>query len=226
MIVYPRVAGLITECHRRKIHVLLDIVLQHARQGAYTNGFPYYWLWQTPMDSPFVGQSAGWRFQYASARLRKNSCTQQFVLDVCKYWLSRFALDGFRFDQVTGFDNPGFPTKGAPGLIASLKQYTIDQNLENISFILEDDWGYQVIADSNFIRPTGAWFDVFRSSPFDVFSGFAVKGHVDASYMRVLNLLAISTRQSAPPFIWRTTITRRSPMSLARAIAGTRRSPI
>ena len=47
--------GLITECHRRKIHVLLDIVLQHAYQGSDTNGFPYYWLWQTPTDSPFVG---------------------------------------------------------------------------------------------------------------------------------------------------------------------------
>ena len=44
-----------------------------------------------------------------------------------------------------------------------------------------------MIADSNFIQPTGAWFDVFRSYPFDVFNGYAVKGGITDSYMRVLN---------------------------------------
>jgi pullulanase/glycogen debranching enzyme len=48
-----------------------------------------------------------------------NACTQQFVEDLCKYWLTRFRLEGFRFDQVTGFDNPKFPTKGAPQLIGN-----------------------------------------------------------------------------------------------------------
>ena len=109
-----RLAALITECHRRKIHVLLDIVLQHALQGAGTNGFPYYWLWQTPTDSPFIGQfePAG---DFGMLPLDYgNACTQQFVTDVCKYWLTRFKLDGFRFDQVTGFDNPQFPNQRRP----------------------------------------------------------------------------------------------------------------
>jgi 1,4-alpha-glucan branching enzyme len=182
-----RLAALITECHRRKIHVLLDIVLQHALQGANTNGFPYYWFWQTPTDSPFVGQfePAG---DFGMLPLDyTNACTQQFVTDVCKYWLTRFKLDGFRFDQVTGFDNPEFPTKGAPALIAALKAYNASQGWANISLILEDDWGFQVIADSNFMQPTGAWFDVFRSYPFDIFNGYAVKGGITASYLRVLN---------------------------------------
>lgn len=182
-----RLASLITECHRRKIHVLLDIVLQHARQGAYTNGFPYYWLWQTPTDSPFVGQFVA-STDFSMLPLDYgNFCTQTFVTDVCKYWLTRFKLDGFRFDQITGFDNPAFPTRGAPKLIADLTAYALDQKLDNISLILEDDWGFQVIADSNFIKPTGAWFDVFRSYPFDVMNGYAIKGGITASYMRVLN---------------------------------------
>lgn len=182
-----RMAALISECHRRNIHVLLDIVLQHVYQGFGTNGFPYYWLWQTPTDSPFTGQ-----FEPASdfGMLPvdyTNACTQQFVTDVCKYWLTRFTLDGFRFDQVTGFDNPQYPRKGAPELIAELKSYAIDQNLDNISLILEDAWDFQVVSDANAIQPTGAWFDIFRSYPFDIFNGFAVKGAVNASYMRVLN---------------------------------------
>lgn len=182
-----KLADLITECHRRNIHVLLDIVLQHARQGAFTNGFPYYWLWQSPTESPFVGQfvPAG---NFGMLPLDyDNACTQQFITDVCKYWLTRFSLDGFRFDQITGYDNPRFPAKGAPGLISDLKAYTSGQKLDNVSLILEDDWSFQVIPDSNFIQPTGAWFDVFRSYPFDIFNGYAVKGGVTAGYVRVLN---------------------------------------
>jgi pullulanase len=182
-----RLANLITECHKRGLHVLLDIVLQHARQGSGTNGFPYYWLWQDPTESPFVGQfvpAPSWGMLPLSYG---NACTQQFVTDVCKYWLTRFKLDGFRFDQVTGFDNPQFPKEGAPELVADLKQYATAQHLDNISFILEDDWGYQVIQDSNNLQPTSAWFDPFRSAPFGIFTGYAVTGHINTQYMRVLN---------------------------------------
>jgi hypothetical protein len=50
-----------------------------------------------------------------------------------KYWLTPFRLDGFGFDQVMGFDNPKFPTKGAPQLIGTPKKYASSQGLENIS---------------------------------------------------------------------------------------------
>ena len=182
-----RLAALITECHRRKIHVLLDIVLQHVYQGSGTNGFPYYWLWQTPTDSPFAGQfvPAG---DYGMLPVDyNNTCTQQFITDVCTYWIARFSLDGFRFDQVTGYHNPQYPTKGAPQLIADLKSYAADQKLENISLILEDSWGLDVVDDANSMQPSGAWFDTFRSYPFDIFNGFAVKGAINTSYMRMLN---------------------------------------
>lgn len=182
-----RLADLITECHTRKLHVLLDIVLQHTKQGSGTNGFPYYWLWQDPVDSPFVGQFEPAQ-TYGSLPLDYgNYCTQQFVTDVCKYWLTRFKLDGFRFDQLTGYDNPKFPQKGAPELVAELKQYAQEQMLSNVSFILEDAWDYQVIGDANTIKPTGAWFDLFRSAPFGLFTGYAITGHVDSQYLRVLN---------------------------------------
>jgi 1,4-alpha-glucan branching enzyme len=133
-----RVANLVNECHERGLHVLLDIVLQHARQGAQTNGFPYYWLWQDPTESPFVGQFVPAPTYSMLPLDYDNSCTQQFVTDVCKYWLRRFKLDGFRFDQVSGYDNPAFPQKGAPKLVADLTQYARDQQLSNVLFILED----------------------------------------------------------------------------------------
>ena len=63
----------------------------------------------------------------------------------------------------------------------------MDRELENLSLILEDAWDFSVIADANTIQPSGAWFDLFRSYPFDNFQGYALKGRVDSAYVRVLN---------------------------------------
>jgi pullulanase len=184
-----RLSTLINECHKRGIHVLLDIVLQHALQGSKTNGFPYYWLWQNPAtECPFVGQYVN-VYDFNMLPLNYNNlCTQQFVGDVCKYWMDRFNLDGFRFDQVTGYNNPEFPQKGAPGLIADLTQHINATGRTNFSLILEDSWGFDAVGDSNVIKPTGTWFDMFRSGPFGIFSGYAVPGQqVSTAYMRILN---------------------------------------
>jgi pullulanase len=182
-----RLGNLIAECHQRGLHVLLDIVLQHAYQGSGTNGFPYYWLWQNAAECPFVGQFTDAQ-TYGSLPIDyHNACTQQFIGDVCKYWIDRFQIDGLRFDQVTGFDNPDFPKNGAPGVIADLRQHLSANGVNNFSLVLEDSWGYDAVGDANTINPTGAWFDMFRSGPFGLFSGYAVTGHVDTGYMRILN---------------------------------------
>jgi pullulanase len=184
-----RLANLVNECHRRGLHVILDIVLQHVLQGSKTNGFPYYWLWQEPAtECPFIGQFVN-TDNFGMLPLNyTNACTQQFVGDVCKYWLDRFNLDGFRFDQVTGYNDPNLPSKGASGLIAELTAYNAAAGRQNVSLILEDSWGFDAIADSNEIRPTGTWFDPFRGGPFGIFSGYAVPGQqVQTPYMRILN---------------------------------------
>lgn len=183
-----RLANLVTECHNRGLHVILDIVLQHTLQGSTTNGFPYYWLWQNPgAECPYVGQFVNTNNFGMLPLNYGNSCTQQFVGDVCKYWMDRFNLDGFRFDQVTGYNNPQFPQKGAPRLIADLTSHIVATQRTNYSLILEDSWGFDAVNDSNNIKPTGTWFDMFRSGPFGIFNGYAVKNHVDTTYMRILN---------------------------------------
>jgi len=37
------------------------------------------------------------------------------------------------------------------------------------------------------IQPTATWFDLFRSVPFGIFTGYASNNHVDSGYLRVLN---------------------------------------
>ncbi|GMV48459.1 hypothetical protein FBQ96_02165 [Nitrospirales bacterium NOB] len=49
---------LINECHRRGIHAIMDGVFNHADATPPDRGFPYYWLYQDPADSPYVGNFA------------------------------------------------------------------------------------------------------------------------------------------------------------------------
>jgi pullulanase len=176
-----RLADMISACHEAGFNVILDIVLQHASGGTGTRGFPYYWLWQEPSDSPFVGSftNAG---TFGSLPLDyHNACTLEFVASVCRYWVQRFKVDGFRFDQISGYYNPSFPTQGAPALIGAL-----EKTLGRASFplILEDTWDYGVIADTNAIGATHGWFDMFRSRPA-TYLGYGQQPQPE--FMRVLN---------------------------------------
>lgn len=53
---------LINECHRRGIHAIMDGVFNHADATPPDRGFPYYWLYQDPADSPYVGNLRKQRF--------------------------------------------------------------------------------------------------------------------------------------------------------------------
>ena len=182
-----RVANMVSECHDRGLHVLLDIVLQHTYQGDGTNGFPYYWLWQDPSQSPFIGDFIQANNFGMLALNYTNNCTQQFVGDVCTYWLQTFKMDGLRFDEVTGFTNPADYCKGAPQVIRNLNTWLAKQKLSNVSLILEDSWGYDAVGHTNAMNASGCWFDMFRSAPFETFSGYVQTGQMSADYMRTLN---------------------------------------
>ena len=214
-----RLARLISECHQRGLHVILDIVLQHARSVGISSGFPYYWLWQQTSDSPFVipnsATPGGLPLDYG------NPCTLQFVADVCKYWIDRFSIDGLRFDQVSGFNNPQFPQQGAPALIAELKSYLATKNLPNFSLMLEDTWDYGVIQDTNQIGATNGWFDMFRSRPGQASTMVASRRNTCACSTR----RRISTRRPGRRSTSRIMIIRPSRSVLMGAISGFAPSP-
>ena len=116
-----RLNRLVNACHQRGLHVLMDVVLQHAQPGATDHGFAYYWLWQQPEESPFVGNFTD-APSFGSLPLDYNNfCTQQFAVDVCTYWADKFGLDGLRFDQTSGFRRADKPTLGLPAVIKGVK---------------------------------------------------------------------------------------------------------
>jgi pullulanase len=183
-----RLGNMISACHRAGLMVVLDIVLQHASAGGNNpadlqnaTGFPYKWLWEDPTQSPFIEPTptpGGYPLQYA------NACTLQFITDVCEYWMNRFGIDGFRFDQVSGFDFPQNPCEGATALISNLKTYLAGQKKTVFPLTIEDTWDYNAVNDTNNVGATHGWFDPFRGAA----TAFLPYGNQPQTYyLRVLN---------------------------------------
>jgi glycosidase len=179
-----RLKVLISELHKRGIHVIMDGVFNHADAGANPNkGFAYFWLYQDPEDSPFIGAFADGGFfnEFDFG----NNCTDEFIMDICTYWITEYGIDGIRFDYVKGFYVPSDPTQGIGEIILYLKKFTHDAGLENISFTLEQlpDNRYEAINDTNQIDADGCWFDPLLWEGINT----AGSGTISPGFMRALN---------------------------------------
>jgi pullulanase len=157
-----RLQELIEALHAEGIHVIMDGVFNHAdvnkeQEGV---GFPYYWLYRNPEDSPFIGNFAK-EFGFVDFNY-DNPCTQEFIFDVCKYWLDKYQIDGIRFDFTLGFFLPN-SCKGMPKLIKDLRCYFNVNGRKNISLMIEHltDNRYDAIDVTNKVGATGCWFDLF-----------------------------------------------------------------
>lgn len=108
----------IDECHKRKIQVFNDLVLNHA---FYSNVMArMYWNnsankpandnpWFNP-DHKMVADPSGW---WGADWNHESEHTQTMVDRILDYWLQEFRFDGFRFDFTKGFgqsaQNPSDP---------------------------------------------------------------------------------------------------------------------
>lgn len=151
---------LISECHKRNIHVLLDGVFDHVTNAGADGGFGYKWLWRDPNDSPYCGNFAGTAFgqdlDYA------NACVLEYIFDVCRYWIETFSIDGIRFDYTLGFYDPARPKLGLPALLAWLGEYLKKRRRTTFPLILEHEWDYSSVGVANTVRATSCWLDPFR----------------------------------------------------------------
>lgn len=158
-----RLRRLINECHERGIHVIMDGVFNHACADtpAQPNGFPYRWLYQNPGDSPYVGKFGG-TFPGLEDLDYHNGCTQQFIRDVCFYWMDEFRIDGIRFDNAINFYVKG-DKRGLPQLVADIQAHANDANFSTtLEFI--DLSAAQV---SNEIGASSYWNNALYERSFD-----------------------------------------------------------
>lgn len=164
--------------HARNIHLIMDGVFNHAKKE-----FPYLEFYQNKEDCPYIG-----RFEEASFFEDfdfSNGCTQEFIFDVCKFWIEKYEIDGIRFDYVKGFFRRAGSDPGISNLIARLRRFLSDTGRDNFSLILENlpDNRFDAINDANQINATGTWFDPLMYEAFD--SGKNWK--ISTSIIRKLN---------------------------------------
>lgn len=158
-----RLQELIEALHEEDMHVIMDGVFNHAIVNKYQDGvgFPYYWLYQEPENSPFIGEFAKGFGDFIDFNYN-NKCTQDFILDICKYWLYEYQIDGIRFDFTLGifeYNN----NKGMPQLIKDLRDDFGQKGIKNISLMIEHltEKRYEAIDVTNKVGATGCWFDPF-----------------------------------------------------------------
>ncbi len=176
---------LISTLHEHGIGVLMDGVFSHVDTTNAERGFPYYWLYEDPNDSPFIGTFVRGEF-FGTPLDFANECTNQFIYDVCAYWLDEFKVDGIRFDYALGFYN-GNPNQGINRLVTSLKAHCAAQGRDNVAFILEmlTDNRFDAIHYTDTIGASGCWFDPLMYQSFAIAEG--QPGSVSPFYLRCLN---------------------------------------
>ncbi len=178
-----RLKQLIEALHAEDIHVIMDGVFNHVEEGFTGVGFPYYWLYRDPQDSPYIGDfSRGGFFKELDYQ---NRCTQEFIFDVCKYWLDQYQIDGIRFDYTIGYFLRGQLDPGVSRLIQLLQGYLYGTNRRNISLTIEHltDNRYEAIADTAEITATGCWFDPLMFKAWE----FGFNNQINTSIMRPLD---------------------------------------
>ena len=177
-----RLKVLIDALHRRNIHVILNGVFEDVNAGSQPNrGFPYLWFYQTPADSPYVGAQG----QFFSNFDYDNGCTEQFIRDVCIYWIDAWQIDGIRFDYARGYLRHGDRSYGVVKVISDLVNHSVDTGRGNMSFMIEDltDNRYDAIDDTNQTDASGCWFDPFMWNNFYYAGG----GQLNNELLRILN---------------------------------------
>jgi len=179
-----RLQTLINDLHARNVHVVMDGVFNHVRAGIDPNhGFPYLWLYMNPADSPYIGSFAeGGFFEEFDYN---NGCVEEFIRDICLYWLDTFQIDGIRFDFTLGFFLKDNPNVGIPKLVSDLKAQLAQVGRKNIALMLEHltDNRFEAIDDTNHICANGCWFDPFMFKSAE----YARNSNIDGEILRILD---------------------------------------
>lgn len=93
---------LIDKCHENGIAIILDVVFNHADKQ-----FSYYKAYKehrySDGEHPFFNEKATHPYSVFFDFNHESHYTQAFFDDVCRFWLTEYKIDGFRFDLTKGF---------------------------------------------------------------------------------------------------------------------------
>lgn len=98
----------IDACHSRGIAVFMDMVLNHSYGAPFLQMYYDQEHNRPAANSPWYNQESN--FPYADANWgydfnHESLATQALVDSINSYWMSKYKIDGFRFDFTKGFSN-------------------------------------------------------------------------------------------------------------------------
>ena len=166
---------LVSECHDRGIHVIMDGVFNRVSAD-----FPYRFFYRDPSACPFVTE-LGVRFPGLLDLDFERACTREFVRDVCLYWIDEFGIDGIRFDNTASLDASS-DARGLPELLNDLRDELDRRGERNFSLILERP-AKDAAALTNHTPATGFWDDSLRQ----ISSEYLWHGRIDPGLLNALN---------------------------------------
>lgn len=174
-----RLRYLITECHRRGIHVIMDGVFNHVGPDTDPNysGFPYRWMYQDPEACPYTGIFGG-TFGDLRDLDYNNGCTRQFIRDVCFYWMDEFKIDGIRFDNTVNFYIPGI-RNGLPSLLEDIEAHVPGSRFS----LTIEHMNESAATVTNATKATSYWNDGMRQEVF----GAMWTGKIEPRLLRILD---------------------------------------
>jgi glycosidase len=162
----------INACHQREIHVIMDGVFNHVTGN---KKFPYYLFYKNNDASPYTGEFGG-TFSGLIDLNFNNGCLEEYVRDVCFYWIDQFGIDGIRFDNTTNFflwedfDSRKANPRGLPNLIASINSHAADPNFSTTLEHLAIDASLVV----NAVDATSYWNNSLYGVAFDYLYNYRI----------------------------------------------------
>jgi glycosidase len=162
----------INECHRRDIHVIMDGVFNHVTGN---QKFPYYLFYKDNLASPYTGTFGG-AFPGLTDLDFNNGCLEEYVRDVCFYWMDLFGIDGIRFDNTTNFliwddfDKRRANPRGLPNLIKAINNQAADPNFSTTLEHLSMDASLV----TNAVNATSYWNNALYGVAFDYLYNYLI----------------------------------------------------
>lgn len=163
---------LVSECHDRGMHVIMDGVFNHVSVE-----FPYKGFYRDPQRCPFTGDFGG-SFPGLQDLDFHNACTQEFIGDVCRYWIETFGIDGIRFDNTVNYYVAG-DIHGLPELLEDIHT-AVDDPAFSLTLEHIDESAARITDDT---RATSFW----DNSLYGLCFGALWDGRMDQRLLNALN---------------------------------------
>jgi 1,4-alpha-glucan branching enzyme len=100
----------VKRCHQRGIRVILDVVMNHARECPLQSLADKWFFLQNPgAEEPGRGQDWGARmFRFVHPAEDGSHPARDFLLATAEHWIEEYHVDGFRIDEFAGINNWDF----------------------------------------------------------------------------------------------------------------------